>query len=227
MKSIKNWAEVDRPREKMVRKGAPVLTDAELLAILIGSGTRSQSAVELAREILTFVQNDLSTLSKLSIPQLMNFKGIGQAKAVSIAAALELSRRREGRSHVKRKRINSSNDCYSYIRPVFMDLMHEEFHVVYLNRANEIIDAFQLSKGGLSGTVADGKLIFHRALELKSSALILAHNHPSGQLKPSQADIRLTKSLVDFGKMIDLQVLDHLILTDNNYFSFADEGLIG
>lgn len=218
---------MDRPREKMVSKGAPVLTEAELLAILIGSGTRSQSAVELAREILSTVNYDLSTLSKLSIPQLMKFNGIGQAKAVSIAAAMELSRRREGSGSQKRKRITSSKDCYSYIRPAFMDLMHEEFHVVYLNRANEIIDAFQLSKGGLSGTVADGKLIFHRALELKSSALILAHNHPSGQLKPSQADIRLTKSLVDFGKMIDLQVLDHLILTDNNYFSFADEGLIG
>ena len=225
-RAIKTWAEEDRPREKLQIKGRGALSDAELLAIIIGSGTKAVSAVELAREILSASKNSLSNLSKLSIDDLKKFKGIGEAKAISIYAAMELARRRKSASSSNSIKITSSNDAYKHLKSKLLDLCHEEFHVLFLNRANELIFSEQISKGGISGTVADGKLIFHRALELKSSAMILAHNHPSGQLKPSESDLSLTKSLVNFGKYIDLQVLDHLIFSDNNYFSFADEGLI-
>ena len=224
--TIKEWAEEDRPREKLLLKGRSALSDAELLAILIGSGTRELSAVQLAQQIMNESENNLAELSRKSIIDLMSFKGIGEAKAVTIYAAMEIARRRKGVAIRKNLKIKSSHDAYNYLLSKLLDLTHEEFHVLFLNRANEVITSEQISKGGISGTVADGKVIFHRALELKSSSLVLAHNHPSGQLKPSTSDLKLTTSLVEFGKFIDLKILDHLIFSDINYFSFADEGLI-
>ena len=224
--TIKNWALDDRPREKLLLKGRNAVSDVELLALIIGSGSRNHSAVDLARQILQACDHSFSILSKLSIDDLQKFKGIGQAKAVAIFASLEISRRRSSETDRNLDKITSSKDAYQLLSNSLRDLAHEEFHVLYLNRGNRILANEQISKGGLSGTVADGKLIFHRALQLKASGLILAHNHPSGQLRPSEADLRLTRSLVNFGKYIDLHVLDHLILCDNEYFSFADEGLI-
>ncbi len=224
--SIKSWAEDDRPREKMMLKGRGALSDAELLAILIGSGTRELSAVQLSQQILAKAENSLSQLSKFSLEQLTSFKGIGNAKAISILASMEIARRRETTSDSKKLKITSSKDVFNSLKVEFSDLQHEEFYILLLNRANEVLAKQQVSKGGIAGTIADGKVIFNHALEKKASAIILAHNHPSGQLKPSEADKRLTNELVSFGKMIDLQILDHLIFSDNNYFSFADEGLM-
>jgi len=224
--SIKMWAEDDRPREKMLQKGRGALSDAELIAILIGSGNRELSAVQLAQQILSKAENSLQVLSKFSIEQLMQFKGIGEAKAISIFSAMELARRRESTKLKKKTKITSSVAVFNELRVEFSGLPHEEFYILLLNRANEVIGKQQISKGGIAGTVADGKIIFNAALEKKASGIILAHNHPSGQLKPSEADKRLTKDLIQFGKFIDLQILDHLIFSDNNYFSFADEGLI-
>ncbi len=224
--TIKSWAEEDRPREKMLRKGRNALSDAELLAILIGSGTRDVSAVELSREILANSQHSLAELSRKSVSDFMKFKGIGEAKAITLFAAMEIARRRSSSGDVARFKVRSSRDAFNYIKADLSDLKHEEFYIILLNRANEIIGKSQISKGGLSGTVADGKVIFSKALELKSSALILAHNHPSGQLKPSEEDKKLTKSYITFGKYIDLHILDHLIIADDNYYSFADDGLM-
>jgi DNA repair protein RadC len=202
------------------------LSNAEILAILIGSGTRDKSAVQLCQEILNSAENDLNLLAKKSIAELMKFKGIGEAKAISITAALELGRRRGNEAEIAPKKINSSKDAYLHIKYIFEDIEHEEFHIIFLNRANKIIGNNLISKGGISGTVADGKLIFKKALEHTASSLILCHNHPSGNLKPSQQDVNLTNKMVEFGKLIDLPVLDHLIITDHNYFSFADESMI-
>lgn len=224
--SIKMWAEDDRPREKMLLKGRGALSDAELLAILIGSGNRELSAVQLSQQILAKAENSLQVLSRMSVDQFMQFKGIGEAKAISIFAAMELARRREATIEKKKTKITSSLEVFNELRVEFSGLSHEEFYILILNRANEVIAKQQISKGGIAGTVADGKIIFNAALEKKASGIILAHNHPSGQLKPSQADLKLTKNLVQFGKFIDLHVLDHLIFSENNYFSFADEGLI-
>ena len=226
MTTIKSWAEEDRPREKMILKGRTALSDAELLAILIGSGTRDISAVELAREILANSQNSLAELSTKSIAEFMKFKGIGEAKAITLYAAMEIARRRASSGERNRYKVGSSKDAFNYIKADLSDLKHEEFYIILLNRANEIIGKSQISKGGLSGTIADGKVIFSKALELNSSAIILAHNHPSGQLKPSEEDKRLTKSYIAFGKYIDLHILDHLIIADDNYYSFADDGLM-
>lgn len=224
--TIKNWAVDDRPREKLILKGRDALSDVELLALIIGSGTRNQSAVDLARQILKSCENSFSVLSKLCIQDLQQFKGIGEAKAISIYASLEISRRRSAELNRNQEKIVTSRDAYLHLSEYMRDLAHEEFHVLYLNRGNRLLSCEQISKGGLSGTVADGKLIFHRALQLKASGMILAHNHPSGQLRPSEADLKLTRSMVSFGNYIDLQVLDHLIFCDNEYFSFADAGLI-
>lgn len=223
--AIKFWAEDERPREKMLLKGRSALSDAELLAIIIGSGTRNLSALELARRLLIDHDHDISKLAKSSIQALMKYPGIGEAKAIALATAFELANRKIYKGD-KPVYIRSSKDSYDTLRYAFADVSHEEFYVIYLNRANKIIVCEQLSKGGLSGTVADGKLIFHRALELKSSALILSHNHPSGQLKPSPQDTELTRRMTQFGKMIDIQILDHIIVAGNNYLSFADEGLM-
>lgn len=222
--TIKCWAEDDRPREKMMLKGRSILSDAELLAIIIGSGTRKLSAVELAQQILYDVGNDFNGLAKRSIKDLMKYKGVGEAKAISISATLEIARRKGIEEKTLNPIIRSSKDCFNQLRSIFEDLQHEEFYVLCLNRANRVISIEQISKGGISGTVADGKIIFKKALEHNTSSMILAHNHPSGQLKPSEADKKLTKQMSEFGKMIDLQVLDHLIIAEGDYFSFADEG---
>jgi len=224
--SIKCWAEDDRPREKLVLKGKNALSDAELLAVILGSGTKEKTAVELARELLRHADQDLAKFSKFSIQELKKFKGIGEAKAVGVVAALELGRRRKETERKTRTKIISSKMVYEYMQPFLLDLQNEEFHIILLNRANEIIRTERVSVGGLSGTVADGKVIFKAALEFGSHALILVHNHPSGQTKPSDNDKSLTKKLSEFGKYIDLPVLDHIIFADNGYFSFADNGML-
>jgi DNA repair protein RadC len=223
--NILSWAEEDRPREKLLLKGKAVLSDAELIAILIGSGTRELSAVDLSKLILQSVNNNLNELAKLSINDLMKFKGIGDAKAISIAAALELGRRRKESESLKKQKITSSADVYEAIRPYLMDLQHEQFWIILLNRANEVIRPQQISIGGVSGTVADPKIIFKAAIEHLASAIILVHNHPSGNLTPSQADKELTKKVKAGGQTLDIPVLDHLIFSNNGYFSFADEGI--
>lgn len=224
--TIKSWAEEDRPREKLLNKGRHVLTDAELIAILIGSGTRKETAVELAKKILTQLENNLNSLAKLSVQDLMKFKGIGEAKAISIVAALELGRRRKETETIKREKITSSKDIFEILRPQFLDLPHEEFHVLLLNRANTIIRKEFISRGGISGTVVDPKIIFKIALEHLACSIILCHNHPSGNLKPSTEDIALTKKIKESGAFLEIPVLDHIIVSDTGYFSFADEGMM-
>lgn len=224
--TIKSWAEDNRPREKMILKGKSVLSDAELLAILLGSGTRTKSAVDLAQEILKSVDNDLYRLGQLNLYEFKKFSGIGDAKAVGLAAALELGRRRRAVDVRNIEKVTGSRDVYDFVRRDFEDLMHEEFRVLGLKRSNEIIRIELVSRGGMTGTIADGKVIFKALLDMKAVACILIHNHPSGNLKPSGADISLTKKLSEFGRMIDLQVLDHLIVTDHGYYSFADNNLL-
>ncbi|HPE83644.1 MAG: DNA repair protein RadC [Aequorivita sp.] len=224
--SIKNWNEDDRPREKLLLKGRTALSDAELIAILIGSGSRNESAVSLSKRILASVGNNLSELGRLSVPELMEFKGIGEAKAISIAAAMELGRRRRAGEALERKKITSSNSVFEYVQPIIGELPHEEFWILYLNNSNKIIKSNQLSKGGITGTVVDVRLAFKEALQLGAVGIILAHNHPSGTLKPSQADIQLTKKLKMAGESLDIKVLDHLIITEKAYFSFADENML-
>lgn len=222
--TIKAWAEDDRPREKMAEKGKSVLSNAELLAILLGSGTREKSAVELGQEILSNCGNNLRELGKRNLQELITTKGVGPAKALTIMAAMELARRRGDEAEVVPTKIARSNDIYQYMKPLLSDLYHEEFYVILLSRGNAIIACENISRGGISGTVVDGKIIFKKALDHKASSIVLVHNHPSGNLYPSEQDIRLTKKLVSFGQFIDLPVLDHLIFTDNGYFSFSDQG---
>lgn len=224
--NIKQWAEEDRPREKLLLKGKNALSDAELIAILIGSGNRTETAVELSKKILASVNNDLNQLAKLNLTDLMKFNGIGEAKAITIAAALELGRRRKESTEEKKIKIGSSKNAYEAINDVLSDLPHEEFWVLYLNRKNEIIKRENISKGGVTGTVADGKIIFKNAVNLLASAVILCHNHPSGNLKPSEADIKLTKKMKEIGVIMETPVVDHIIVGNNNYFSFADENLL-
>ncbi|WP_436517749.1 RadC family protein [Ekhidna sp. To15] len=224
--TIKHWAEEDRPREKLLLKGKATLSEAELIAILISSGNKEQTAVQLSQHILNHCNNDLASLAKLSVKELEKFKGIGEAKAISIVAALEIGRRRKESEPVKKTKINSSTDAFNLLRGDFMDLSHEEFWLILLKRNNEVIKKEMLSRGGVSGTVVDAKIIFKKALEEMASGLILAHNHPSGNLKPSQEDIHLTKRLKEAGKTLEIGVLDHLIITDHSYYSFADESMI-
>jgi DNA repair protein RadC len=224
--SIKTWAEDDRPREKMMQKGRDVLSNAELIAILIGSGSRNESAVELSKRILGSVDNDLHRLSQLSLKELNVFKGIGDAKAVSIAAALELGRRRKAAEIKKDVKITSSQDAYEILYPYLSDLDHEQFYVILLKRNNSVIDTVRISQGGVTGTVVDAKIIFKTALEKLATSIVLAHNHPSGNLKPSTADIRLTDQLVQAGKLLDILVIDHVIVAGERYFSFADESML-
>lgn len=223
---IKMWAEADRPREKLMLSGRRQLTDAELIAILIGSGNRSETAVDLSKRMLSAYQNDLDAFGKASIKDLSKFKGIGEAKAIAIVAALELGRRRKDTAVQEVVKVGSSSDAFQHLHADFADLNHEEFWMLLLNRANHVKSKHLISKGGQSGTVADPKIIFKTALEHQAAYIILAHNHPSGNLKPSTEDIRLTKKLVEAGKMMDLPVVDHLIMTDKAYYSFCDEGLI-
>jgi DNA repair protein RadC len=223
---IKLWAEADRPREKLMLNGRRQLTDAELVAILIGSGSRTETAVDLSKRMLTAYQNDLDAFGKASIKDLAKFKGIGAAKAIAVVAALELGRRRKETVKSEVLKVGSSRDAFQHLHADFADLNHEEFWMLLLNRANHIKSKHLVSKGGQSGTVADPKIIFKTALEHQAAYIILAHNHPSGNLKPSAEDIKLTKKLVEAGKLLDLLVVDHLILTDHSYYSFCDEGLI-
>lgn len=224
--SIKNWSEDDQPREKLLNKGKEVLSDAELVAILIGSGNRSESAVDLCKRILSSTNNNLSELGKLTTTQLMNFNGIGQAKAVSIVAALELGRRRRGSEALERKKITSSRSVFELMQPIIGELPHEEFWIIYVNNSNKVIQKNQLSKGGITGTLVDVRLALKIALEVGAVGLVLAHNHPSGTLNPSKADRELTKKLKLASESLDIKVLDHLIITEKSYFSFADENLL-
>lgn len=224
--SIKHWANDDKPREKLLHKGKSILSDAELIAILIGSGSKNESAVELSKRILASVNNNLNELGKLSIKQLMQFKGIGEAKAVTIAAALEIGRRRRGEEAQKITKIASSKDVYELLQPTMGELPHEEFWIVYLNNSNRVMHCQQLSKGGITGTLVDVRLVMKQALEIGAVALILAHNHPSGGLKPSEADKQITQKLIKAANALDLKVLDHLIITQKDYFSFADESIL-
>jgi len=221
---IKSWAEEDRPREKLLDKGRQVLTEAELIAILIGSGSKNETAVELSKRILQSVGNNLNELGKLSVQDLNKFKGIGDAKAISIIAALELGRRRKPDT-VKREKIITSKDAFEIMKPSMMDLPHEEFWLLMLNRANLVTKKELISRGGVSGTVVDTKIIFKAAIENYASSIIICHNHPSGNLKPSEADLKITKNIKDAGKIMEIPLLDHLIITENGFFSFADEGL--
>lgn len=222
--SIKQWAEDDRPREKLLMKGRHVLTDAELIAILIGSGTREASAVQLAQTILHTVEHDLNKLGTMNVKKLTEFKGIGTARAITIIAALEIGRRRKEHREKGAKQITCSQDAYQQLYPLLSDLDHEQFYVLLLNRSNTILAVKRISQGGVSGTVADSKIIFSAALDALASGIILAHNHPSGNLAPSQADRSLTKRFVDAGKLLDVAILDHIIIAGQDYYSFADEG---
>lgn len=224
--TIKSWAEEDRPREKLLLKGKSILSHAELIGILIGSGTASLSAVDVAKQILSHNNNDLNQLAKLSVKELMKFKGIGEAKAISIVSAMELGRRRKDTQSTLKPRITCSKDAYENIKPELLDIDHEEFWTLLLNRSNMVIKKQLISSGGVAGTIADPKIIFKSALEELASSIIMVHNHPSGSLKPSQADINLTKKMKEGGKFLEIPVLDHLIFTNNGYFSFADENML-
>ncbi len=224
--SIKHWADDDKPREKLLQKGRSILSDAELIAILIGSGSRAESAVELSKRILASVNNNLNELGKLSVQQLMQFKGIGEAKAVTIAAALEMGRRRRGEVAMKIQKITQSRDAFELLQPIMGELEHEEFWILFLNNSNKVMHKAQLSKGGITGTLVDVRLIMKQALELGAVALILAHNHPSGTLRPSTADKQITQKVRQAGEALDVKVLDHLIITQRDYFSFADNALL-
>ena len=224
--SIKNWSQDDQPREKLRDKGKGTLSDAELIAILIGSGNREESAVALCKRIFASVDHNLNALGKLSIVQLMEFKGIGEAKAISIVAALELGKRRRLEEAIQLDKVSSSRSVFNVMQPILGDLPHEEFWILYLNNSNKIIHKNQLSKGGITGTLVDVRLVLKNALEVGAVALILCHNHPSGTLKPSQADRDITQKLKTAAQSLDISVLDHLIITESAYYSFADENIL-
>ena len=224
--TIKNWNESDRPREKLLLKGKRSLSDAELVAILIGSGNRNETAVELSKKILIFCNNNLNELEQMSISQLVKFKGIGEAKAIAILTGLELGRRSRLENAIKRDKITSSKDVFELMQPMIGELPHEEFWIIYLNNSNKVIDKLQLSKGGITGTLVDTRLVLKQALQVGAVAIIMAHNHPSGTLKPSQADKDITQKLKLAAQSLDIRVLDHLIITESAYFSFADEALL-
>lgn len=223
--SIKYWAEDDQPREKLMLKGKAALSDAELIAILIGSGSRNESAVELSKRILATTGNNLNALGKMSLKQLMEFKGIGEAKAITIAAAMELGRRRREEESVDLKKITSSEAVFDIMQPIIGELPHEEFWVIYLNNSNKVIYKSQLSKGGITGTVVDVRIVFKTALEQNAVAIILCHNHPSGVLQASEQDKQITRQLKQAGQTMSINVLDHVIVTEKGYLSFVDEGI--
>jgi DNA repair protein RadC len=224
--TIKNWAEEDRPREKLVLKGKAALSEAELIAILIGSGTKTLSAVDLSKLILSKYDNNLNELAKCSVEDLKKFKGIGEAKAITIVSALELGRRRKEAEQLKKPRITSAKSVFELMQGDLLDLDHEQFWILMLDRANNVIKKVQLSAGGVSGTVVDQKILFKGALECLASGIILVHNHPSGNLKPSEQDLRLTKKIQSAGVILDIPVIDHVIFTNHAYFSFADESML-
>jgi DNA repair protein RadC len=222
---ITHWSEDDKPREKLMLKGKSVLSDAELIAILIGSGSRNESAVDLSKRILASVDYNLNALGKLSIAQLTNFKGIGEAKAISIIAAMELGRRRRSEDIIELTKITSSKAVFEVMQPIIGELAHEEFWVLFLNNSNKILFKTQLSKGGMTGTVVDVRIVFKIAFEQNATAIILTHNHPSGKLQASDADIQITKKIKTAGQQLDIPVLDHIIVTEKGYYSFVDEGI--
>lgn len=224
--NIKSWSPEDRPREKLLLKGTSALSDAELIAILLRSGTAHLSAVDVAKKVLAHVDNNLDSLAKISVKDLMKAKGVGEAKAITIVAALELGRRRKDQSPEERPKIEGARTAVEMIKGDLMDLPHEEFWVMLLNRANRLIRKKKISEGGVSGTVADPKIIFKAAVDELASGIIVAHNHPSGNLKPSESDINLTRKIKEAGKVLEITLLDHLIIAHDRYFSFADEGLL-
>ncbi|MFO7668075.1 MAG: DNA repair protein RadC [Bacteroidales bacterium] len=224
--TLKSWAVEERPREKVIANGIQHLTDTELLAILMGSGTRNTTAVELARKILGEVDNSLLELGRQSLSDLQKIKGIGPAKAISVMAAMELGRRRSGTHHIEKVSIKSSETVFSLFHPILGDLEHEEFWLLMLNRANKVIGRFKVSQGGLSGTVIDTRIILKKALDNLASSIIVCHNHPSGNNQPSDADVKITEKLKKAAGILEIKLLDHIIIADKSYFSFADEGLI-
>lgn len=224
--SIKFLAEDDRPREKFLMKGKNALSDAELLAIIMGSGNRQESAVDLARRILNTVESNWHQLSKLSVKDLMKFNGVGEAKAISIASALEIGRRRAAQEVPERKKMTCSKDVFEFLKPYLGDLQTEEFWAVLVNQNNRILHFSQLTTGGISSSIVDVRILFKTALEHFATAVFVAHNHPSGNLKPSQEDIRITKQIAEGGNFLNIKLLDHLILNQTSYYSFADEGLL-
>lgn len=224
--TIKSWAEEDRPREKLLIQGKHSLSNAELIAILIGSGSKNESAVELSKKILNSVESNLIELSKLAVKELCKFSGIGEAKAISIIAALELGKRRRFSDILNKQKIGSSKDAFEILQTYISDKDYEEFWIVLLDRSTHIKKIARISEGGVDSTVADPKKIFKVALDFNASSIILSHNHPSGNIKPSMNDIKLTKKLVEAGKLLDIQILDHIIVGDENYYSFADENLL-
>ncbi|UAM98466.1 DNA repair protein RadC [Polaribacter litorisediminis] len=224
--TIKSWALDDRPREKLVAKGKQALSDAELIAILIGSGNREESAVGLSKRILKSVEGNINSLAKLSIEKLIEFKGIGEAKAIGIITALELGKRRQLEIALEKPKITSSKNVFHLMQPIIGDIEHEEFWVLFLNNSNKVLAKTQISKGGLTATIVDVRLLFKRALELTSVGVIVCHNHPSGKLEPSNADKQITQKIKQAGVTLDIKLLDHLIVTQKSYFSFADEGIL-
>jgi DNA repair protein RadC len=224
--TIKSWATEDRPREKLMSKGASALSAAELLAILISSGNKKESAVDLSKRILASVQYNIHELAKLSVKELTAFNGIGPAKAITIVTALELGKRRQLESFIYKPKIHSSQAVFSMMQPQIGMLAHEEFWVLYLNNANEVLSKYQLSKGGITATLVDVRLLFKKAIELSAVAVVLCHNHPSGSLNLSREDKKITKKIKEGGLSLDIKLLDHLIITEKSYFSFADNGEI-
>lgn len=224
--SIKNWAIDDRPREKLINKGAAALSDSELIAILINNGHKDKSAVELAKEVMKLGNNNLSELGKLSIATLQKVKGIGEAKAISITAALEIGRRRQASTALEKTVIKTSNDIAEYLRAIQKDFAYEVFSVLFLNSANRIKHFEIISKGGITSTVVDPRIILKKALEVEAVSLILSHNHPSGNLRPSRADEILTSKIKEAASFLDIKVIDHIIVSEDGYFSFADNGMM-
>lgn len=221
---IKDWASEDRPREKMLEKGISSLSDAELLAILLGSGIKNQSAVDLAKKVLKKAENNLNELGKLDVRTLQKTKGVGEARAISIIAAMELGRRRKMSDILNRKQITSSNDAFELFQPILSDLQYEEFWILLLNRSNKILDKVKISQGGLTGTIIDVRLILKHAIERLATSIILCHNHPSGNLQPSESDCKITLKIREAGNYLDIPVIDHIIVCNSSYYSFADEG---
>jgi DNA repair protein RadC len=225
-RSIKAWAEDDRPREKLQLKGRTALSNAELIAILLGNGTRGSSALDLGKNILHLAGDDLHTLGRCSIEDICKIKGIGQAKAITLIAALELGRRRKIDDKILPAKITSSSNAFEHLQPIMMDLDHEEFWIIFLNNANRIIDKTCISKGGFTGTIVDIRLVFREAVSRKATGILISHNHPSGTLKPSEQDINLTKKIREGGALLDIQLIDHLILAQDKYYSFRDNGIL-
>lgn len=223
---ITDWAVEDRPREKLIQKGVNSLSDAELLAILIGSGTKVKSAVDLGRELLAVANNNLNSLGKLTIADLMKLNGIGMVRAVTITAALELGRRRKLSEVPDVMHIRSSKNVFDLFQPILSDLLHEEFWILFLNRSNKVINRMKLSQGGISGTVTDVRIVMKKAIEYLASGIIVCHNHPSGNLNPSESDSKITRKIKEAGSIMDIQLLDHLIISEKEYYSFADNGLL-